>query len=604
MISAAARAIIDAIIEQSADGVGRGRARPQWVLSLAVDARELTAAARSVSGRGPAPSSEAAAPSPPALNSDPPTAAPPGQPLLSAPEPVVSELVEDALAVTPLGTGARRAPWRARERWSGVSGGLRRHAGRGTLINSVFLVGLSLLGFLRGFILATLLSPRDYGLWGILVITLGTLAWLKQGGIGDKYIQQDEPDQELAFQKAFTLEAMLTGALMAVMIAAIPIIALVYGRTDLVAPAAVIVLSLPAGVLQTPLWVFYRRMRFLRQRAVQAIDPLVAFVVSIGLGLAGAGYWALVVGYLSGVWASALVSVATSPYPLRFRYERGTLRLYAGFSWPLMVAGGCALIIAQSSIFLTTAQLGLAGAGALTLAATVSQLSDRVDGIISGTLYPAICSVRDRTDLLYEAFVKSNRLALMWAVPFGVGVAVFGGDLIAFVIGEKWRAAQPVLVVFGLTAAAGHLGFNWDSYFRARGQTRPVAVAALANLGGFLAAAIPLLYLDGLSGLALGVGVATALSLLCRGYYLAHLFQGFHMFRHALRAMAPTVPAVGVVLVTRGLEPGPRTFGLAVAEVALYVGLTLLGTIAFERPLLREVLGYVRRAPASTSAQS
>jgi len=181
---------------------------------------------------------------------------------------------------------------------------------------------------------------------------------------------------------------------------------------------------------------------------------------------------------------------------------------------------------------------------------------------------------------------------------------VFGGDLIAFVIGEKWRAAQPVLVVFGLTAAAGHLGFNWDSYFRARGQTRPVAVAALANLGGFLAAAIPLLYLDGLSGLALGVGVATALSLLCRGYYLARLFQGFHMFRHALRAMAPTVPAVGVVLITRGLEPGPRTFGLAVAEVALYVGLTLLGTIAFERPLLREVLGYVRRAPASTSAQS
>ena len=35
---------------------------------------------------------------------------------------------------------------------------------------------------------------------------------LKLIGIGDKYIQQDEADQELAFQKAFTLDALTTTA--------------------------------------------------------------------------------------------------------------------------------------------------------------------------------------------------------------------------------------------------------------------------------------------------------------------------------------------------------------------------------------------------------
>ena len=66
---------------------------------------------------------------------------------------------------------------------------------------------------MKGFVLAGFVSRADYGIWGILGASLGTLLWLRQVGIGDKYIQQDEDDQEVAFQKAFTLELMFTGAL-------------------------------------------------------------------------------------------------------------------------------------------------------------------------------------------------------------------------------------------------------------------------------------------------------------------------------------------------------------------------------------------------------
>ena len=48
----------------------------------------------------------------------------------------------------------------------------------------------------------------------MLVVSLGVLARLKMVGISDKYIQQEEPDQELAFQKAFTLEILITVAAM------------------------------------------------------------------------------------------------------------------------------------------------------------------------------------------------------------------------------------------------------------------------------------------------------------------------------------------------------------------------------------------------------
>src|ERR1700712_2748368 len=84
---------------------------------------------------------------------------------------------------------------------------LRSHAARGTLINGAFLVGVDSLSVIKGFVVAGLVSTGDYGIWGILVVALGTLGWLKQVGVSDKYIQQEEADQEAAFQKAFSLEA-------------------------------------------------------------------------------------------------------------------------------------------------------------------------------------------------------------------------------------------------------------------------------------------------------------------------------------------------------------------------------------------------------------
>ena len=479
---------------------------------------------------------------------------------------------------------------------------LRALAARGTLVNAVFLTALSGLGLARGFILAHFLSTKDYGLWGVLVISLGTLLWLKQVGIGDKFVQQSEANQEEAFQKAFTLELLFTGLFAVLLAAAVPVMALVYGRPSLIVPGFVIVLILPALALQAPLWVFYRRMDFVRQRTLQAVDPIVGFVVAVGLAAAGAGYWSFVIGVLAGVWAAAIAAVIASPYPLRFRYDRGALRGYASFSWPLLVASGSGIVVAQGSILAANDHLGLAGAGAITLAATISQFTDRVDGLITGALYPAICAVADRTALLFESFVKSNRLALMWAVPFGVGLGLFAPDLVRFGIGQKWHPAVVLLQVFGFAAAANHLGFNWDAYFRARGRTRPIAAATLASMVVFLATAIPLLYTDGLRGFAIGIAAQTLAGLLVRAVYVRRLFAGFGMVRHALRAIAPSVPAVLVVLAARSLESGPRTGAKAIAELATYLLVTGVATVLLERDLLREALGYIRRRGDAAAA--
>ena len=296
-------------------------------------------------------------------------------------------------------------------------------------------------------------------------------------------------------------------------------------------------------------------------------------------------------------WASALVAVIACPYPIRQRFDFRTLRGYASFSWPLFVAGLSGIVIAQGSILAGDKLIGLAAVGVITLASAISLYAQRVDEIITATLYPAICAVKDRKDLLFESFVKSNRLALMWGVPFGVGLTLFADDLVEFGLGSKWEPAVGLLQVFGLLAAINHIGFNWTAYFRARGETRPIAVAGVASMVAFLAAVIPLTAAYGLDGFAAGMAITAVVNLAVRFFFLVRLFPALSIAGHAARAIAPTVPAVLAVLAVRAVD-GDRSLGVALGELALYAGVTVAATVVLERELLREVLGYLRRPRA------
>jgi O-antigen/teichoic acid export membrane protein len=297
------------------------------------------------------------------------------------------------------------------------------------------------------------------------------------------------------------------------------------------------------------------------------------------------------------------MAIRTSPYQLRFRYDRATARSYVGFSWPLLISSVGGIVVAQGSILAGEKASGLAAAGAITLASSVSLFSNKVDDIVTSTLYPAICAVAERTDLLFESFVKSNRLALMWAMPFGIALGLFAADLVHFVLGDKWHHAIGLLEVTGVIAAVSHIGFNWDDYFRARSNTAPIAVAAVGSTVAMLGAGIPLLLSHGLTGLAIGIGAGAAVQLCFRAWYLSQLFEGFVFVRHAMRAVLPTVPAVAVVLVARQLESGPRTAPMAVAELIGYVALIAVTTWMLEGPLIREAIAYVSRRQAAVASQ-
>ena len=479
--------------------------------------------------------------------------------------------------------------------------GMRVRTARGVLINTAFRIALAIVGLARNAAFAIFLTREEYGLWGLVLTTLITIAFLKQIGISDKFVQQREPDQEAAFQKAFSLELAYSGIFYVFAIVAIPVYALlIYGQPGVLLPGLALSLSLLASAFQSPVWIFYRRMEYARQRSLEAIDPVITTVVTIGLLAVGVGIWGLVIGSLLGSAAAAVAAIAVSPYRLRWRFDRATLSEYVSFSWPLLISGLGSLAVVQGALIVGEAALGLAAVGVIGLAGNIAGFGSRVELLLRNTIYPAVAARRDRLDLLRETFEKSNRIGLMWALPFGFALALFAGDLVDSFLGSEWSSAIPVLRVFGLIFGFGTIGFAWGTMYQATGDTRPLAVSTAVTVAVFFAVTVPLMETVGTMGYAYGMSAAVVAQLIVRGVYLRRLFEGFSLARHTIRSLLPSVIPVAAVLASRLLIEGDRTGGHALAELGGYFALTIVCTAVFERALLSEALGYLRSAAHRT----
>jgi PST family polysaccharide transporter len=469
---------------------------------------------------------------------------------------------------------------------------LRRHTARGTLINSGFQVGLAALSLVQRLAAAAFLTQAEFGLWAIILTVLVTLAWLKQLGIPDKFIQQSEPDQELAFQRAFTLELLSSIGYFAIIALALPVYAVAYGHDEMIIPGIVCALSVPVNAFAAPSWIPYRRADYVRYRVLITVNPVVSFLLTIMLGAAGFGYWCFVLGILGGSIAGAFVCWASSPYRMRLRWDRSTVRSYVSFSWPLLGNGLSRLLVVQGSLLAANRSVGLAGIAAIGLATGIATFADRVDQVVSQTIYPTVCAVRDRAELMFETFVKSNRVALMWAMPFGVGLALFSEDLITLLFDDRWQSAAGILGAIGLISAFSQVAFNWTVFLRATDNTRPLFVSGVVNVVMFAAVSLPAILILGLWGWVVGIGATAAAQLVLRAIYMRRLFPGFDVLRQLARSVAPTVPATVLVLAIRAAAPSSSP-AVAVIEVVLYASAVVLSTIVFERRLVAELAGYL-----------
>jgi O-antigen/teichoic acid export membrane protein len=482
------------------------------------------------------------------------------------------------------------------DRFSFPRSELRRRTLRGVLVTSGFMIAIDGLVVIQGLVVTRLLGPREIGLYGIVSTVVVSIVALKRVGIDEAFVQQEEPDQEAEFQRAFTLELVLGTLFTALICALAPAVAAVY-RDSRLLPLTLALAYLPLTfALQAPMWIFFRRMDYARQRSLQAMQLLVGLVVTVPLAAAtGLGVWSIVIGQVAGYVAAVAAGLAVSPYRLGLRFERASAQRYLRFSGPVLVATLGALAVAQGQVLAFKLHAGLAAAGFITLAVTLTRYVDRADQIVTSSIYPAICAIQDRPQAQEELFVKSNRATLAWVLPFSAGIVLFAPDLVSLVLGHRWQPAVVLLQGLGIAGAIQQLGFNWFSFYRARGETGPPAVEAVVGGVAFLALAVPGLLVDGSHGFVVGRVAAVVIATGVRWFYVRRLLPGVRASGLLAPALIPLAQATIAVIAVRMATWGDhREWWQALVEAALFVGVYGVSVWHRERGLIGELLTALR----------
>ena len=475
---------------------------------------------------------------------------------------------------------------------------LRARTVRGAVVTGAFLIAIDALVVAQGLIVTRLLGPELIGLYGIVTVTTMTIIALKRVGIDEAWVQQEEGSED-EFQRAFTLELATSLAFAVLLCALAPVVAAVYDDSRLLGLMLATAYLPLAFALQAPLWVFFRRMEYGRQRALQAIQPVVSFAVTVPLAASDFGVYSLVVGPLAGYLAAVVVTLAVSPYRLALRWDGAIARRYLRFSAWILVATVATLVVQQGQVLAFDLAEGLAWVGFLTLAVTVTRYVDRADQIVTATIYPAIAAIQGRTRTLEELFVKSNRATLLWVLPFCAALVLFAPDLVTFVVGEEWRDAEVLIQGLAVAGLLQHVGFNWFSFYRAHGDTRPPAIEAVVVAVAFVALAVPGLVVWGAEGFVAGRIAAVLLGLGVRARYVRRMLPRVTVRGLLLPALPPLLAATaGAVALRLALWGGERDAWQAAVEVGLFAAVFAALALPRERALLAELRRAVGREDA------
>ena len=332
----------------------------------------------------------------------------------------------------------------------GAADGLRRLAVRGAGVTVLSQSGTFLVQMIATVTLARLLTPADFGL--VALVTTFSLLLVNVGlnGFTEAVLQCERMNHALA-SNLFWINATL-GVLLTIAFAGLgPLLARFYGDPRVTAVAAVLAVTILFTCLSVQhLALLKRAMRFSGASANDVIARAMSVLVSVGLALAGYGYWALVAGAVTLPLSTAIGAWLLCRWmPGRPRHAPGTgpMIRFAFHTYVRFLIGSCT---ANLDKFLIGWRFGPASLGLYRRAYDLfvmpaNQLSAPLTAVAVSTLSRLTGEERRGNRHLLETL---STVAFV-GMGLGAGLTLVGRDLLRVLLGPRWDEAGRLFTLLG-----------------------------------------------------------------------------------------------------------------------------------------------------------
>lgn len=375
-------------------------------------------------------------------------------------------------------------------------------------------------------VLARILTPAQFGAYGIAALMLSFLEILTETGVNVVLIQEkDKIDKYIP--AAFAVSIIRGIIIFAFILIIAPLVAAFFQTPESLPLLQLIsIVPLLRGFINPAVIKFQKDLQFQKEFwyrfLVFAVDAIMAMIFAYLTKNPAS----IVFGLIAGVVFEVLLSfVIVKPLP-HFGFEtsyftkilhRGKWVTLSGI-FHYLFQNGDNIVVGK---LLGSSSLGLYQLGYSLAILPVSEVAD----VVSRVTFPVYTKIAGDKERLKKAFFKTTTVVTLLTVPFGFLLFLFPEQIVGLVFGSKWIGIVPtlrILAIFGMVRA---IAGSSSALFLSIGKQEYVTAVTLASIVGLSLSIIPLVLQFGLIGAALAalIGTFTALPLFV--YFVFKIFR-------------------------------------------------------------------------------
>lgn len=321
-------------------------------------------------------------------------------------------------------------------------------------------------------ILARLLSPRDFGLLGIALVTLAATKQFTEIGLNAALIQQKQKNIDKYLDTTWCLEIGRGILIFSVLYVTAPYIAQFFNEPDAKMVIQVLALGPIFYGLRNPGVVYFQKnLEFHQDFLFKTTGGITQFIVGVGYALHSPTVWALVFASISQPAVQFILSYFLHDYRPWPAFDVSAAKELIHFGKWITGASIITWVYNQGD----NAFVGwYISATALGFYQYAYQMADtpatEVSGIISQITFPAYSAIQGDIDALRNALIQTTRFTAFITFPMAFGIVLVAPSFVRGILGEDWTPmilTMQILAFYGLMhSITSNFGAVWKSLNR------------------------------------------------------------------------------------------------------------------------------------------
>lgn len=383
-----------------------------------------------------------------------------------------------------------------------------------------------LLAFGRIAILARILVPAQFGLFGVAALALSLLETFTETGINIFLIQLKNDINE--YINTAWVVSIVRGFLISIVIFfSAPLVSGFFGFTDALPLLRLIsIVPLIRGFINPSIVKLQKDLKFNQEFKLRAViyltDALIVVTVALTTRSAISLIWGLVGSSLLEV---VLSFIYMKPRPTWLIERKKIKQIIERGKW---VTGYRIFDYLYQNLddVIVGKLLGVTPLGLYQVAYKISSLPvSEVADVFSKVTFPIYVKITTDEKRLKKAFLKTAITSSLIMVLMGLTIVIFPREIVLIILGENWLSTVPilrVLAVFGVFK--GIVGIP-QSFFLAKEKQEYVTIVTLVTLVTLVISIFPLVNRYGTVGAAYSAVLGSVVGLLIAFYYTTRVLK-------------------------------------------------------------------------------